>query len=154
MSEREIRGLLDDVRAGRLSRREFVQIMVAFGLTVPLAGQLLAGAGFARTSPRPASAPTKRGGGGALRALSWDAPSLLNPILALGLKDWNACALFYEPLVYFDPAGNLVPVLAQDVPSLQNGGVARDGTSVTWKLKHGVSWHDGKPFTAQDVVFT
>jgi len=154
MSEREIRGLLDDVRAGRLSRREFVRSMVAFGLTVPLASQLLAGAGFAQTSPRPASTPTKRGGGGALRALSWDAPSLLNPILTLGLKDWNACALFYEPLVYFDPAGNLVPVLAQDVPSLQNGGVAKDGTSVTWKLKQDVSWHDGKPFTAQDVVFT
>ena len=154
MSEREIRGLLDDVRAGRLSRREFVRSMVAFGLSVPVASQLLAGAGLAQTSPRPTSAPSKRGGGGALRALSWDAPSLLNPILALGLKDWNACALFYEPLVYFDPSANLVPVLAQEVPSLQNGGVAKDGTSVTWKLKHGVSWHDGKPFTAQDVVFT
>jgi peptide/nickel transport system substrate-binding protein len=154
MSEHAIRGLLDEVRAGRLSRRAFVQSMVSFGLTVSVAGQLLAGAGLAQTSSRPASAPTKRGGGGALKALSWDAPSLLNPILALGLKDWNACALFYEPLVYFDPAGNLVPVLAQDVPSVQNGGVAKDGTSVTWKLKHGVSWHDGKPFTAQDVVFT
>jgi peptide/nickel transport system substrate-binding protein len=154
MSEHEIRGLLDDVRAGRLSRREFVRSMVAFGLSVPVASQLLGGAGLAQTSPRPASTPTKRGGGGALRALSWDAPSLLNPILALGLKDWNACALFYEPLAYFDPSGNLMPVLAQEVPSLQNGGVAKDGTSVTWKLKHGVSWHDGKPFTAQDVVFT
>ena len=148
MSEHEIRGLLDDVRAGRLFRREFVRSMVTFGLSVPVASQLLAGAGLAQTSPRPASTPTKRGGGGPLRALSWDAPSLLNPILALGLKDWNACALFYEPLVYFDPSGNLVPVLAQEVPSLQNGGVAKDGTSVTWKLKHGVSWHDGKPFTA------
>ena len=57
MSEHEIRGLLDDVRAGRLSRREFVRSMVAFGLTVPLASQLLAGAGFAQTSPRPASTP-------------------------------------------------------------------------------------------------
>jgi peptide/nickel transport system substrate-binding protein len=154
MREHEIRGLLDDVRAGRLSRREFVGTMVAFGLTVPLASQLLASVGMAQTSPRPASMPTKRGGGGALRALSWDAPSLLNPLLALGLKDWNACAIFYEPLVYFEPAGNLVPVLAQEVPTLQNGGVAKDGMSVTWKLKRGVSWHDGKPFTAQDVVFT
>src|SRR4029453_16740621 len=154
MSEHAIRGLLDEVRAGRLSRRAFVQSMVSFGLTVPVAGQLLAGAGLAQTSSRPASAPTKRGGGGALKALSWDAPSLLNPILALGLKDWNACALFYEPLVYFDPAGNFVPVLAQDVPSVQNGGVARDGTAVTWKLKHGVAGHDGEDFTAEDVVFT
>src|SRR5262249_50169751 len=66
---------------------------------------------------------------------------------------WNACAIFYEPLIYFNGAGDIVPVLAQEVPSLQNGGVAKDGTSVTWKLKRGVSWHDGKPFTASDVVF-
>jgi peptide/nickel transport system substrate-binding protein len=36
---------------------------------------------------------------------------------------------------------------------VQNGGVAKDGRSVTWKLKKGVQWHDGKPFTADDVVF-
>ena len=53
----------------------------------------------------------------------------------------------------FDPAGNMVPVLAREVPSVQNGGLTRDGTAVTWKLKRGVQWHDGKPFTAQDVVF-
>ena len=153
MNERDIRNLLDDVKAGRLSRRAFVQTMVALGLAMPIASQLLAGAGLAQAPARPAAAPTRRGGGGQLRTLSWDAPNLLNPILAVGLKDWNACALFYEPLSYFDPAGNVVPVLAQEVPSLQNGGVARDGTSVTWKLKRGVTWHDGKPFTASDVVF-
>src|SRR5206468_2997983 len=35
-----------------------------------------------------------------------------------------------------------------------NGGLAADGLTVTWKLKPGVRWHDGKPFTADDVVFT
>jgi peptide/nickel transport system substrate-binding protein len=40
------------------------------------------------------------------------------------------------------------------VPTLQNGGVARDGLSVTWKLKRNVQWHDGKPLTADDFVFT
>ena len=154
MNERDIRNLLGDVKSGRLSRREFVRTMVAFGLTVPMASQLLAGAGLAQAPARPGSAPAKRGGGGALKALAWDAPNLLNPILAVGLKDWNACGLFYEPLTYFDSAGNMVPILAQEVPSLQNGGVAKDGMSVTWKLKRGVTWHDGKPFTAQDVVFT
>jgi hypothetical protein len=44
-------------------------------------------------------------------------------------------------------------VLAAEIPSLQNGGLAADGMSVTWKLKPGVKWHDGKPFTADDVVF-
>ena len=78
---------------------------------------------------------------------------MLNPILAVGLKDWNACAVFYEPLVSFDSQANMVPVLAREVPSMKNGGVAKEGTSVTWKLKPGVYWHDGKPFTARDVVF-
>jgi peptide/nickel transport system substrate-binding protein len=153
MREHEIRELLGDVRAGRLSRRAFVHTMVGLGLTAPFATQMLARAGLAQAQTRPAVSPSKRGGGGQLKALSWDAPNLLNPILAVGLKDWNACAIFYEPLAAFDPAGNLVPILAQEVPSLQNGGVSRDGTVVTWKLKRGVSWHDGKPFTAQDVVF-
>src|SRR5690606_32014276 len=48
----------------------------------------------------------------------------------------------------------LVPVLAAEIPSLDNGGVAEDGMSVTWKLKQGVTWHDGQPFTANDVKFT
>src|SRR5262249_16417266 len=66
----------------------------------------------------------------------------------------NACRIFYEPLASFDPHGNLVPVLAADVPSVANGGVAADGTSVRWNLKRGVTWHDGRPVTADDVVFT
>ena len=51
------------------------------------------------------------------------------------------------------PDGNMKLVLAAEIPSLQNGGLAADGMSVTWKLKPGVKWHDGKPFTADDVVF-
>jgi peptide/nickel transport system substrate-binding protein len=46
-----------------------------------------------------------------------------------------------------------VPILAAEIPSLQNGGLSKDGRSVTWRLKKNVSWHDGKPFTADDVVF-
>ena len=44
-------------------------------------------------------------------------------------------------------------MLAAEIPSRENGGLAADGKSVTWKLKQGVTWHDGKPFTADDVVF-
>src|SRR5207248_1080209 len=40
-----------------------------------------------------------------------------------------------------------------DVPSLQNGLVAKEGLSVTWRLQKNATWHDGKPFTADDVVF-
>jgi len=153
MDEHGIRELLGDVSAGRLSRRGFVRAMVGLGLTAPLASELLASAGVAEAQPRAGVTPAKRGGGGPLKALWWDAPNILNPLLAVGLKDWNASSLFYEPLVWFDPQANMVPALAREVPSVKNGGVAKDGTSVTWKLKPGVSWHDGKPFTAGDVVF-
>src|SRR5207253_8337889 len=54
----------------------------------------------------------------------------------------------------FDPEANFVPILATDIPSLDNGGLAQDGRSVTWRLKKDVLWHDGKTFTADDVIFT
>ncbi len=153
MDEREIRELLNDVGAGRLSRRAFIQTMVGLGLTAPLASQMLRSAGIAQAQTRPVFLPTKRGGGGPLRVLWWQAPTLLNPHFAIGTKDSDGSRIFYEPLASFDPDGNLIPILAQDIPSVQNGTLARDGRSVVWKLKRGVSWHDGKPFTADDVVF-
>jgi peptide/nickel transport system substrate-binding protein len=152
MNEHDIRELLSDAKRGRLSRRAFVRTLVGVGLTAPFARQLLDGVGVAHAQPTPFT-PAKRGGGGPLKILWWDAPTSLNPALALGVKDWNASALFYEPLVSFDLEGNMVPVLAREVPSVQNGGVSKDGTVVTWRLKRNVQWHDGKPFTAADVVF-
>ena len=146
---------LDRVRRGSLGRREFTRGLLALGLTPPLIAELLRSGGVAHAQPkRGAFAPTRRGGGGDLKMLWWQAPTILNPHLAIGVKDGDGSRLFYEPLVSFDPDGNFVPVLAAEVPTLQNGQVARDGLSVTVKLKKGVQWHDGKPFTADDVVFT
>ena len=53
----------------------------------------------------------------------------------------------------WDNDGNLVPCLAAEIPSKENDGLSEDGRSVVWKLKRGVKWHDGMPFTADDVVF-
>jgi peptide/nickel transport system substrate-binding protein len=147
--------MIDQVKAGRLGRRAFVQAMVGLGLTAPLAAQMLASAGVAHAQPKAGGMfnPTKRGGGGQLKVLWWQAPTLLNPHFATGTKDQDGSRIFYEPLASFDPEGNLFAVLAAEVPSVQNGGVSKDGRSVTWKLKKGVTWHDGKPFTAADVVF-
>ncbi|HWM76443.1 MAG TPA: ABC transporter substrate-binding protein, partial [Methylomirabilota bacterium] len=155
MDEQTLRDLIEDVRAGRWSRRRFVQTMVALGLTAPMTAQMLAHAGVAQAQPKnPVFTPTRRGGGGPLKVLWWQAPTLLNPHFATGTKDQDASRIFYEPLCSFDPDGNLVPILAQEVPSLQNAGVSKDGLHVTWKLKQGVTWHDGRPFTADDVIFT
>ena len=152
MDERDIRFLVAEVRRGRLSRREFLRTMTVAGVTIPLAARIL-GPGRVHAQPRATFTPTKRGGGGPLRALWWQAPTLLNPHFANGTKDQDACRVFYEPLAGTDPDGNVVPILAAEVPTVENGGLARDGMSVTWRLKKGVSWHDGKPFSADDVVF-
>jgi peptide/nickel transport system substrate-binding protein len=117
-----------------------------------MAHALLAGAGPARAAA-PAYAPTRRGGGGALRCLMWQGPTGLNPHFATGTKDQDAARVFYEPLARWDREGELQPVLAAEIPSRANGGVAADGRSVTWKLKRNVTWHDGQPFTADDVLF-
>jgi peptide/nickel transport system substrate-binding protein len=154
MDERELRSMIDEVKGGRLSRRRFVQTMVGLGLTAPLAAQMLASAGVAQAQPKPAYKPTKRGGGGALKVLWWQGATLLNPHFAVGTKDQDGSRIFYEPLASWDPDGNLVPILAAEIPSVQNGGVSKDGRAVTWKLKKGVAWHDGKPFSADDCVFT
>ena len=74
--------------------------------------------------------------------------------MAPGIKDQTASRIVYEPLASFDIEGKLVPFLAAEIPSLENGQVASDGRSVTWKLKRDVKWSDGVPFTAKDVLFT
>ncbi len=89
-----------------------------------------------------------------LKLLYWQAPTILNPHLSTGFKDSEASRITLEPLASFDKNGELVLFLASEIPTLENGGLAPDGKSVTWKLKSGVKWSDGTPFTANDIVFT
>jgi peptide/nickel transport system substrate-binding protein len=154
MDERDLRELISQVRDGRLSRRTFVQRMIAAGLTAPFAGMMLSQSGIAFAASEMSYKPTKAGGGGALKLLLWQAPTLLNPHFAVGVKDQEAARVFYEPLAGWDGDGNLVAALAAEIPSQDNDGLKEDGLSVVWKLKRGVKWHDGAPFTADDVVFT
>ncbi len=153
MKERELRDLIADVKTGRLSRRAFVQRMIAVGLTAPMAGMMLSHSGVAMAATAAPFTPTKAGGGGPLKLLYWQAVTLLNPHFAVGTKDQEGSRIFYEPLAGWDNEGNLVPSLAAEIPSKENDGLAEDGRSVVWKLKRGVKWHDGMPFTADDVVF-
>jgi peptide/nickel transport system substrate-binding protein len=154
MNERDLRGLIGQVKTGGLSRRSFVQRMVAAGLTAPMATQLLAVSGVAMAQSRSIYKPTKRGGGGTLKMLNWQAPTLLNPHFATGNKDREASRLFFESLAGWDNDGNLRPCLAAAIPGREDGTLSPDGKSVIWRLKQGVVWHDGRPFTADDVVFT
>ncbi|CAM5216169.1 peptide ABC transporter substrate-binding protein [Bosea thiooxidans] len=154
MTSQYIQGMVQNLKGGRLSRRSFIQKMAAVGITAPIASQILAWNGVAMANATLDYKPTKAGGGGPLKMLLWQAPTLLNPHFASGTKDQIASRIFYEPLAGWDKEGNLIPQLAAEVPSKANGGLSEDGTSVVWKLKKDVKWHDGKPFTADDVVFT
>ena len=155
MHETALRELIESVRRGHLPRRSFVARMVSAGLTAPMAAQMLLHSGVAHSQavPAPPYKPTRRGGGGALKCLWWQGATLLNPHFASGNKDQEASRVFYEPLAVYDADGNMLPVLAAQIPSRANGGLAADGKSVVWKLKRGVTWHDGQPFTADDCVF-
>ncbi|MBK9361797.1 MAG: peptide ABC transporter substrate-binding protein [Rubrivivax sp.] len=153
MQENEIRSLIEQVRDGALPRRSFITRMVGVGLTAPMASMLLMHAGIAQAQTTLPYKPTKRGGGGTLKVLWWQGPVHLNPHWATGTKEQEGSRVFYEPLAGWDADGNLYPILAAEIPTAQNGGLSADGRSVTWKLKRGVTWHDGQPFTADDVVF-
>lgn len=154
MTADELSALVSKVRQGRLSRRGFVQRMAAVGLAAPFATQLLSVCGVAQAQTRPAYKPTKAGGGGMLKLLWWQGPTLLNPHFAVGTKDQDGSRMFYEPMASWDGNGELQPTLAAELPTLDNGGLSADGKSVTWKIKPGVKWHDGEPLTADDLVFT
>jgi peptide/nickel transport system substrate-binding protein len=115
------------------------------------------------TPPKPSSSPSpsptsttqqQQGTNDTLKLLYWQAPTILNPHFSNGFKDAEASRITLEPLASYDKNGKLIPFLAAEIPTTENGGVAKDGKSVTWKLKKEVKWSDGTPFTAKDVVFT
>lgn len=154
MNEDEIRKSIAEVKQGKVSRRSFIRTMAAAGIAAPVASQILLWNDVAMADATLQYKPTKAGGGGPLKILLWQAPTLLNPHFAIGTKDQIASRIFFEPLAGWDKDGNLIPCLAAEIPTKANGSLAADGMSVIWKLKQGVKWHDGKPFTADDVVFT
>ncbi|NBZ88788.1 peptide ABC transporter substrate-binding protein [Stagnihabitans tardus] len=107
------------------------------------ASMVLAGAAFA-----------DRGTDGELKLTFPQAVSIMNPYLSGGTKDIWASSMVVEPMAGIDPQGNLIPKLAVEIPTLENGGISADMTSITWKLKPGLLWSDGTPVTADDAVFT
>ncbi|NDW44750.1 peptide ABC transporter substrate-binding protein [Ruegeria sp. PrR005] len=113
---------------------------------------LLMGA-IACTALAPA-AFAERGKDGNVSIIYWQAPSILNPFLSGGTKDVESASLVIEPLARYDENGGMVPFLASEIPTVENGGVSADLTSITWKIAPGIKWSDGSAFTAHDVKFT
>lgn len=100
------------------------------------------------------AAQAERGADGHVNIIYWQAPSILNPYLSGGTKDVESSSMIIEPLGRFDESGNPVAWLAEEIPTVENGGLSEDLTTITWKLKPGIVWSDGTPFTSADVLFT
>jgi len=96
----------------------------------------------------------ERGSDGEVKLTFPQAVSIMNPYLSGGTKDILASSMVLEPLASVDPQGVMVPKLAVEIPTLENGGISADLTSITWKLQPGLLWSDGTPVTAEDAVFT
>jgi peptide/nickel transport system substrate-binding protein len=133
LDEAALRAWVHHVAQGMADRRAFLRYMMGLGLSGPFLSNLLTTYAPAQAQPSQSGAefvPTKRGGGGKLRLLWWQAPTILNAHLASGGKDLDASRVVYEPLAAFDPDANFVPILATDIPSLTMGGGAG------WQVGH------------------
>ncbi len=80
---------------------------------------------------------------------------VLNAFTSQMLCDIEFCMV--EGLIQNNDKGEVVPILATEIPTLGNGGIVENGDGtydITWKLQPNVKWHDGEPFTSKDVAFT
>ncbi|MBC5809478.1 MAG: hypothetical protein GIW95_01255, partial [Candidatus Eremiobacteraeota bacterium] len=78
----------------------------------------------------------------------------LNPLLSTTTTEALAETFVLDPLIATDPEGRDVPVLAERVPTLENGDIAKDGLTITYRLRKHVRWQDGAMFTSRDVKFS
>jgi len=159
------------LKAGEITRREFIERSTALGVagavaifcanaaTAAASGGSQNGFAFyaqssAAKAPDTGTASQKRGAGGELKLIQWQAATIAVPHTATGTKDYNASCLVVEPLMHYLEDGTIVPNLVKEVPSVENGLLAKDLSSVTINLLPNIKWSDGQPFTAKDVVFT
>jgi len=135
-------------RSGRDRFFKSIVMVIALGAAVLIVGCSKVSGGSSATTSNPWTIP------GVLRIGVRYPPDNLNPVLGQQQVDVEASVFWAAYLFDFDDRNELVPDLATVVPTLANGGISRDGKTITYHLRRGVSWQDGKPFTADDVVFT
>jgi peptide/nickel transport system substrate-binding protein len=165
--------LYEQLKAGQISRREFMERAVALGVALPvltfvvnslgMKGAAAAPAGSTKSavaaaqmaSTRPLAPDDQvRGAGGEIKMLQWQAVTTMSLHQSQGTKDQLGASLVTEPLMSYLPDGSLWPTLVKEVPTVENGGLSADLKTVTYNLLEGVLWSDGTPFTSADVVAT
>jgi len=78
----------------------------------------------------------------------------LNVLYTQGGNSLSGSKLSQRGLLFVDENSEWIGELAIEVPSIENGGVSPDGKVITYKLKEGITWHDGQPVTSADVKAT
>jgi peptide/nickel transport system substrate-binding protein len=166
-----------ETRGTRFTRRAFVRGLVLLGVT---ASAVSLSAACAPTSPQGASAPstpttpsasTGTGASTSVPAAAkpsapnpaakdsvtigyWQELISLNALYTQSANSISAAKLAQRGLLFLDENSNWIGELAADVPSVANGGISSDGRAVTYKLRSGLTWHDGTPLTSADVRST
>lgn len=146
-------------------------LSVACGPITPAAPQATAQAGATTSAAQPTSAatsqstttsqaaqaaaqPTPQATGPQVRITLNQEPDTLNPFYSGLRATFTVTQAIFNGLVVVNEQGDYEGDLAMEVPTVQNGGVSADGLTITYKLRQGVKWADGQPFSADDVKFT
>lgn len=135
-----------DVLAGGMTRRQTLSMLAFVGTSGLIAPSLL---GRQAAFAAPPDKPT----GQIVIGFSQE-PTVFNPHMLHIEVDEGVYFAVFDTLFGVDPEGKFTPSLAVEVPTVENGGVSADGKKWRVKLREGVKWHDGEPFTAEDVKFT
>lgn len=135
--------MIKDTGSFQTSRRKALLLMGAAGLATLAPSLSRLGAAQAKDAPK----------GQIVVGFSQE-PTVFNPHLPHIEVDEGIHYAIFDPLFDVDAKGEFYPLLAKEVPTVENGGISADG--LTWKvtLRDDVKWHDGTPFTAEDVKFT
>lgn len=160
------RELTDKLRTNQIDRRSFMQASAALGVASSFSAIVANTVGAQNASPEasPAAAPEgrpatgtenqERGEGGELRLLSYQAAGVLAAHSGQGGKDFYPAALVSESPLVYNAAGELLPNLVEAVPSIDNGLLSEDLLTATFTFLPDLTWSDGEPVTANDLVFT
>ncbi|MBC5825269.1 MAG: peptide ABC transporter substrate-binding protein [Candidatus Eremiobacteraeota bacterium] len=129
--------------------RRLLGVLVTTSLSALSLASCTHTAGQSQSGGGPAHSWTKPG---ELRISDISDPSTLNPMLTGADIAYQLAGYTLEFLVQLDDRGELVPILCTKLPSVENGGVSKDGKTVTYHLRPGVTWSDGVRFTSADIV--
>ena len=133
---------------GRLTRRDFFRRSAGTAIIVGGLPAILDACTKAAETTNPAPSVSGVPATATLR-VGWSSePDTLNPLTSYSTESNEVLQLIYDKLNDYDADLNIQPGLAESTTT------SNDGKNVTYKLRSGVTWHDGQPFTAADVAFT